>query len=239
MNTVSDRLRDIRRRLAVAAARAGRAPEQVSLIAVSKTFDADAVAEVAELGALHFGESYMREAIDKIGLAEALAGQRLVWHFIGPIQGNKCRALAGMFAWAHGVDRLKIAERLSELRAPDLPALEVCVQVNVSGEASKGGVTPEEAAVLCADIARLPRLRLRGLMCIPAPVADPEDSRASFRLLRALRDRIRTAGSVDANAFDQLSMGMSDDFEVAVEEGATMVRIGSALFGEREAVVRG
>ncbi len=233
MNTVSDRLTDIRRRLAAACARAGRVPGDVTLVAVSKTFDADAVAEVAGLGQQHYGESYMREALDKIGLAESLAGRRLVWHFIGPIQGNKCRALAGAFAWAHGVDRLKIAERLSELRAADSPPLEVCVQVNVSGEASKGGVTPDEAAALCAGIARLPRLRLRGLMCIPAPVDDPEHSRASFRLLRELRDAIRSSGSVDTGLFDQLSMGMSDDFEVAIDEGATLVRIGSALFGAR------
>lgn len=239
MNTVSDRLTDIRRRLAAAGARAGRMPADIRLIAVSKTFDADAVAEAADLGQLDFGESYMREALDKIGLAETIAGQRLTWHFIGPIQGNKCRALAGAFAFAHGVDRLTIAERLSELRGPELPPLEVCVQVNVSGEASKAGVTPEEAAALCAAIAGLPRLRLRGLMCIPAPVDDPEESRAPFRLLRALRDDIRASGAVDAASFDQLSMGMSDDFEVAVEEGATMVRIGSALFGKREAVEGG
>lgn len=233
MNTVSDRLSDIRRRLAAACARAGREVADVRLIAVSKTFDADAVAEVAELGQRDFGESYMREALDKIGLAETLTGERLVWHFIGPIQGNKCRALAGAFAWAHGVDRLKIAERLSELRAADLPPLDICVQVNVSGEASKGGVAPDEAAPLCAAIARLPQLRLRGLMCIPAPVDDPEDSRAAFRGLRELRDTIRDSGTVDAAIFDQLSMGMSDDFEIAIEEGATMVRVGSALFGAR------
>lgn len=233
MTTVSDRLQAIRRRLATACARAGRDPAEVRLVAVSKTFDADAVAEVAELGQMSFGESYMREALDKIGLAETLTGARLDWHFIGPIQGNKCRALAGAFAWAHGVDRLKIAERLSELRGEDLPPLQVCVQVNISGEASKGGVPPDEAASLCAAIARLPRLRLRGLMCIPAPVDDPEDARAAFRRLRELRDAIRAAGGVDAADFDQLSMGMSDDFEVAIEEGATLVRIGSALFGAR------
>jgi len=233
MNTVSDRLTDIRRRLAAACIRAGRPLDDVQLIAVSKTFDADAVAEVVELGQFAFGESYMREALDKIGLAETLCGERLVWHFIGPIQGNKCRALAGAFAWAHGVDRLKIAERLSELRADDLPPLDICVQVNVSGEASKGGVAPQDAAALCAEIAGLPRLRLRGLMCIPAPVDDPDEARPAFRMLRELRDVIRTAGAVDAALFDQLSMGMSDDFEVAIEEGATMVRVGSALFGAR------
>lgn len=233
MNTLSDRLSDIRRRLAAACTRAGREPASVKLIAVSKTFEAGAVAAAAGLGVADFGESYMREALDKIGPAETHAGRQLVWHFIGPIQGNKCRALAGAFAWAHGIDRLMIAERLSELRTPDQPPLEVCVQVNVSGEASKGGVTLDEAAALCAGIARLPRLSLRGLMCIPAPVDDPEDARAAFRLLRELRDTIRDSGSVDATQLDQLSMGMSDDFEVAIEEGATMVRIGSSLFGQR------
>jgi len=210
-------------------------PSEIRLIAVSKTFPADAIAEVAELGVADFGESYMREALDKIGLAETLAGERLCWHFIGPIQGNKCRALAGAFGWAHGVDRLKIAERLSELRRQDadLPPLAVCVQVNISGEASKGGVAPDEAAALCAAVAALPGLTLRGLMCIPAPVDEPGQSRPAFRALRTLRDAIRTSGAVDATAFDQLSMGMSDDYEVAIEEGATMVRIGSALFGRR------
>ena len=235
MTTVSDRLTDIRRRLAAACDRAGRARDEVRLIAVSKTFPAAAVAEVAELGVQDFGESYMSEALDKIGLAESLAGERLGWHFIGPIQGNKCRALAGAFGWAHGLDRLKIAERLSELRSAhaDLPPLRVCVQVNISGETSKGGVAPGEAAALCAAVARLPGLHLRGLMCIPAPVDEPGQSRPAFRALRTLRDAIRTSGAVDATAFDQLSMGMSDDYEVAIEEGATMVRIGSALFGRR------
>lgn len=235
MSPLSDRLTDIRRRLASACTRAGRMPTDVRLIAVSKTFPADAIAEAAECGVQDFGESYMREAIDKIGLAETLAGERLHWHFIGPIQGNKCRALAGAFAWAHGIDRLKIAERLSELRCqyPDLPPLEVCVQVNISGEASKAGVSAEDAPALCAAVARLPGLRLRGLMCIPAPVEHPEHARPAFRRLRQLRDDIRTIGLVKARDFDQLSMGMSDDFEIAIEEGATMVRVGSALFGAR------
>ena len=233
MDSVANRLDAIRTRLHAACARSGRASGDVSLIAVSKTFPADVLAEVADAGQDHFGESYMQEAIDKIGLTEALAGRRLDWHFIGPIQGNKCRALAGAFAWAHGVDRLKIAERLSELRGEDQPPLNVCVQVNVSGEASKGGVAPDEASELCAAITALPRLRLRGLMCIPAPVDDAEHSRPAFRLLRELRDQIRASGKVITSDFDSLSMGMSDDFEIAIEEGATLVRVGSAIFGQR------
>lgn len=233
MDSVAKRLDDIRSRIDRACRRAHRPADAVRLIAVSKTFPADVLAEAAEAGQDSFGESYMQEAIDKIGLTETLSGRRLDWHFIGPIQSNKCRALAGAFAWAHGVDRLKIAERLSSLRGADLPALNVCVQVNVSGEASKGGVEPADAAALCAAIAALPGLSLRGLMCIPAPVDDPEQSRDAFRRLRELRDAIRHGGAVDADAFDSLSMGMSDDFEVAIEEGATLVRVGSALFGRR------
>lgn len=233
MDSVANRLDAIRSRLQAACARSGRALDEVRLVAVSKTFPADVLAEAADAGQEHFGESYMQEAIDKIGLTEALAGRRLDWHFIGPIQGNKCRALAGAFAWAHGVDRLKIAERVSELRSEDQPPLNVCVQVNVSGEASKGGVPPDEAEALCRAIAALPRLRLRGLMCIPAPVDDAEQSRPAFAMLRALRDRIRAGGGVVAGDFDSLSMGMSDDFEIAIEEGATLVRVGSAIFGAR------
>lgn len=233
MDSVANRLDAIRARVLAACARSARGAAEVELIAVSKTFPADVLAEAADAGQEHFGESYMQEAIDKIGLTETLAGRRLDWHFIGPIQGNKCRALAGAFAWAHGIDRLKIAERLSELRGEDQPPLNVCVQVNISGEASKGGVAPAEAEALCAAVAALPRLRLRGLMCIPAPVEDPQASRPAFAALRALRDRIRDSGLVPAGDFDSLSMGMSDDFEVAIEEGATLVRVGSAIFGPR------
>ncbi|GAC1630315.1 MAG: YggS family pyridoxal phosphate-dependent enzyme [Nevskia sp.] len=233
MNELGERLSSIRQRIALACARSGRAPGSVQLIAVSKTVPAERLAEAADAGQDQFGESYLQEAIDKIGRTESLAGRRLDWHFIGPIQGNKCRALASTFAWAHGVDRLKIAERLSSLRGAGQPPLNVCVQVNVSCEPSKGGVAPAEAAALCAAVAALPGLRLRGLMCIPAPAADPEDSRREFRRLRDLRDAIRNGGAVNAAAFDSLSMGMSDDFEVAIEEGATLVRVGSAIFGPR------
>lgn len=233
MTELCDRLTEIRRRMAAACARASRAPADVELIAVSKTFDADTVAQAADCGQRSFGESYMQEAIDKIGLAETLAATRLDWHFIGPIQGNKCRALAGAFAWAHGIDRLKIAERLSSLRGDDQPPLNVCVQVNISGEDSKAGVPVAEVATLCTAIRALPNLHLRGLMCIPAPVDDPEASRPAFRAMRHLRERLIAEGVVDGTSFDTLSMGMSDDFEVAIEEGATLIRVGSAIFGSR------
>ena len=235
MDKLTERLASIRHRIALACTRSGRIPESVRLIAVSKTFPADVLAEAADAGQDHFGESYMQEAIDKIGLTESLAGRRLDWHFIGPIQGNKCRALAGAFSWAHGVDRLKIAERLSTLRTDDQPPLNICVQVNISAEASKSGCRAEEAAALCAAIAPLPGLRLRGLMCIPAAADDPEQSRAAFRALRERHTMIRAAGAVDADCFDTLSMGMSEDFEIAIEEGATLIRVGSALFGSRSA----
>lgn len=233
MNEVARRLGDIRQRMGDACRRARRAPGSVGLIAVSKTFAAEAIAEAADAGQQTFGESYMREALDKIGLAETLAARKLEWHFIGPIQGNKCRAIAGAFDWAHGVDRLKIAARLSELRSADLAPLNLCVQVNISGEDSKGGVPPEEAAPLCAEVARLPGLRLRGLMAIPAPVDEAEASRPAFRRLRELHATIRASGTVNPGAFDTLSMGMSDDYEVAIEEGATLIRVGSAIFGAR------
>jgi pyridoxal phosphate enzyme (YggS family) len=233
MDEVAGRVADIRRRMADACQRARRAPGSARLIAVSKTFPAEAIAAAAAAGQDLFGESYVSEALDKIGLAETLAARKLEWHFIGPIQGNKCRAIAGNFDWAHGVDRLKIAARLSELRGPELPPLNVCVQINISGENSKAGVTPVEAVALCAEIERLPGLRLRGLMAIPAPVDDAEQSRPAFRQLRELHTAIRAGGKVDQTAFDTLSMGMSDDYEVAIEEGATLIRLGSAVFGSR------
>jgi pyridoxal phosphate enzyme (YggS family) len=228
------RLQAIRQRIAAACVRGGRDPAQVQLVAVSKTFHADLIATAADCGQEDFGESYIQEALPKIGLAESLAGRPLRWHFIGPIQGNKTGAIASVFAWAHGVDRLKIAQRLSTAQRPaDYAPLQVCVQVNVSGEASKSGCAPEEAPSLCAEVAALPGLQLRGLMCIPEAADDPEQSRRPFALLRELHARIRAAGAVDPALFDQLSMGMSDDFETAIEEGATIIRVGSAIFGSR------
>lgn len=219
------RLLGVRSRIAAAAARAGRDPADVALLAVSKTFDAAMVRALAAAGQRAFGENYLQEALGK---QAALADLALEWHFIGPIQSNKTRAIAENFSWVHSVDRLKIAERLSAQRPPGLPPLQVCVEVNVSGEASKGGVEAQALPDLVAAIAQLPRLRLRGLMTIPAPTPDVQAQRAAFRRLRELLDTLR-----GPYALDTLSMGMSADIEAAILEGATVVRVGTALFGER------
>lgn len=209
-----------------AAADAGRDAAAVSLLAVSKTFDAAAVRDLATCGQREFGENYLQEALEK---QAALRDLPLVWHFIGPIQSNKTRPIAENFNWVHSVDRLKIAERLSAQRPAALPPLQVCIEVNVSGEASKGGVTPAELPALAAAVAALPGLQLRGLMAIPAPTSDLAAQRAAFRQVRELFDALRARG----HALDTLSMGMSSDLDAAILEGATIVRIGTALFGER------
>jgi pyridoxal phosphate enzyme (YggS family) len=218
-----ERLRAVYARIAAAAGAAGRQPADIRLVAVSKTFASERIREAASAGQRDFGENYVQEALDKI---DALADLGLSWHFIGPIQSNKTRAIAEQFDWVHSVDRLKIAQRLSAQRPTERPPLQVCLQVNVSGEASKGGVPPGEVAALAAAVARLPQLQLRGLMAIPEPTDDVALQRARFRLLRELRD---AAGI----PLDALSMGMSDDLESAIAEGATMVRVGRAVFGER------
>jgi hypothetical protein len=227
--TVRARLRAVTERIATAARVAGRDPASVSLVAVSKTFPADAVTAVHAAGQVAFGENYVQEAVDKI---EALRPQRgeLEWHFIGPIQSNKTRAIAEKFDWVQSIDRLKVAQRLSEQRLPGLPALNVLLQVNISGEGSKSGVAPDEVAALAQAIGQLPRLKLRGLMAIPEPEADAARQRVPLAAMRTLFDRLRAAGF----AIDTLSMGMSADLESAVLEGSTMVRIGTAIFGERE-----
>lgn len=225
-STAEARLRVVRARIARAAIAAGRDPAGVCLLAVSKTFGAAAVRDLAACGQREFGENYLREALDK---QAALRDLPLVWHFIGPIQSNKTRAIAEHFSWVHGVDRVKIAERLSAQRPAGLPPLQVCIEVNVSGEASKGGVAAAELPALAAAVAALPGLRLRGLMAIPAPTSDGEAQRAAFRKMRELFDDLRARG----HALDTLSMGMSGDLEAAILEGATIVRIGTALFGER------
>jgi PLP dependent protein len=230
MNDIAGNLREVLQRLEQARAGAGRAAPVVRLVAVSKTFPPAAVAAAAAAGQRDFGENYLQEALGKI---QALDGTGLCWHFIGPVQSNKTRELAARFDWVHGVERLKIAERLSAQRPEQLHALNVCVQVNVSGEASKSGCAEAEAPALCAAVAQLPRLRLRGLMAIPAAVDDPAAARPAFRRLRLLYEQIRAAGMVGSD-FDTLSMGMSADFEVAIEEGATLVRVGSAIFGSRK-----
>jgi pyridoxal phosphate enzyme (YggS family) len=229
MTTIAARLQAVDGRIAAAARAAGRLPQDVTLVAVSKTFPATAIAEAHAAGQRDFGENYLQEALDKIA---ALADPALVWHFIGPIQSNKTRPIAEAFAWVHGIDRQKIAQRLSDARPADLPPLQVCLQVNVSGEASKSGVDPAQALDLARSVAVLPRLRLRGLMAIPEPTEDAALQRARFRRLRELRQEIAAAGI----ALDTLSMGMSGDMEAAIAEGATMVRIGTAIFGARPAI---
>ena len=223
---ISARLQNIAERIARAAAASGRDPSEVRLLAVSKTWPAESLREAAEAGQRAFGESYAQEAIDKV---DALAGLGLEWHFIGPLQSNKTRPVANAFAWVHSVDRLKIAQRLSEQRDVHLPPLQVCIQVNVSGEASKSGVTPDALPELARAVAALPRLRLRGLMTIPEPSPDVAMQRARFASLRHMRDALNSAGM----GLDTLSMGMSDDLEAAIAEGSTMVRVGTAIFGSR------
>ncbi|WP_254050878.1 YggS family pyridoxal phosphate-dependent enzyme [Zoogloea sp. LCSB751] len=213
-------------RIAAAAQAAGRQPAEVRLLAVSKTWPADSVREAAAAGQQAFGENYVQEGVTKV---EALAGLGLEWHFIGPLQSNKTRLVANHFAWVHSIDRLKIAERLSEQRDVHLPPLNVCIQVNVSGEDSKSGVAPAELPELAEAVAALPRLCLRGLMAIPEPTPDVAVQRARFASLRALRDELNGAGY----GLDTLSMGMSDDLEAAIAEGSTMVRVGTAIFGSR------
>jgi len=198
----------------------------VDLLAVSKTWPAAAVRDAAAAGQRRFGESYVQEAVPKVA---ALRDLDLEWHFIGPLQSNKTRPVAEAFAWVHSVERLKIAERLSQQRPPDLGPLNVCLQVNVSGEASKSGCAPGEVAALALAVAQLPNLRLRGLMAIPEPGEDVATQRRRFAILRELRERLAADGLV----LDTLSMGMSDDLEAAIMEGATMVRVGTAIFGER------
>ena len=207
--------------------------QSVTLLAVSKTFGVDAIAEAHAAGQLCFGENYVKEAVEKVAVLEGLVPHP-EWHLIGPIQSNKTRVVAATFDWVHSVDRLKVAERLSAQRPAGLAPLSVCVQVNVSGEASKSGVAPAEVEAIARAVAALPRLRLRGLMGIPEPVAgaDLAAQRRPFRALRTLFDQLRS----DGLALDTLSAGMSDDLEAAVLEGATMVRIGSAIFGRRPAV---
>ncbi len=210
---------------------AGRARAEVSLLAVSKNFDAYCVRALAAQGQQLFGESYVQEALSK---QAKLADLDLEWHFIGPIQSNKTSEIAEHFSWVHSVDRMKIARRLSTARSPTLPPLNICVQVNISAEASKSGCTLSEAPDLCREITKLPNLRLRGLMAIPAPCKDPDLAARPYRALRKLADEI---GTKDLT-LDTLSAGMSDDFEIAIAHGATIVRIGSALFdqGKRKTV---
>jgi pyridoxal phosphate enzyme (YggS family) len=230
MSTIAHNLQAVATQIVSAAQDAGRPPEEVQLLAVSKTFGPEAVQEAAAAGQRAFGENYLQEGVDKIRtLAEALPGVALEWHFIGPIQSNKTRPIAENFAWVHTVEREKIAQRLSEQRPDGLPPLNICLQVNISGEASKSGVVPAELPALARAVAGLPRLKLRGLMAIPEPEEDFERQRAAFAQLRQLYEQLRA----DGFALDTLSMGMSADLRAAVFEGATIVRVGSAIFGAR------
>jgi hypothetical protein len=229
MSHIPDNLLAVHRRIAEAAQAANRSPASIHLLAVSKTFPADDVRTAFQAGQRAFGENYVQESLEKI---EALADLRaeIEWHFIGPLQSNKTRPVAEHFNWVHSVDRLKIAQRLSEQRPDALPPLNICLQVNVSGEASKSGVAPAEALALAGEINALPKLRLRGLMSIPEPAADLKAQRAPHRILRQLFEQLRTQGI----ELDTLSMGMSGDLEAAVLEGATIVRVGTAIFGKRD-----
>lgn len=228
MTTIAANLQAVRERISAACLAAGRSEESVSLLAVSKTWPAASLSEAAAAGQLAFGENYVQEAIDKIA---ELANPALEWHFIGPLQSNKTRPVAEHFAWVHSVDRLKVAERLSAQRPAGMPSLKLCLQVNVSGEASKSGCGPDEAPGLAAAIARLPGVTLKGLMAIPEPSDDVTLQRRRFAMLR------ETLGAINAElggGLDTLSMGMSDDLEAAIMEGATIVRIGTAIFGQRD-----
>lgn len=226
MGAIATSLQACHRRIEAACLTAGRSRGEISLLAVSKTFPATAVRAAWLAGQRAFGESYLQEAVAKLAELDDLA---IEWHFIGPIQSNKTRAIAELFQWVHSVDRLKVAERLAEARPVDAPPLNVLIQVNVGGEASKHGVAPEAALPLARAVMQLPRLRLRGFMTIPRPSDDPMDVRAQFAALKSIQDAAHAAGL----PVDTLSMGMSDDLEAAILEGSTLVRIGTAIFGKR------
>lgn len=223
---IAGRLKGVRRAILAATRASGRSPEAVTLVAVSKTHSVAEIREAARAGQRDFGESYVQEALRKI---RELNDADLVWHFIGPVQSNKTRDIAAHFQWVHSVDRRKVAKRLSEQRPPGLPPLNVCIQINISGETQKGGIQPEQAEDLCKEVARMPNLRLRGLMTIPAPPAPGCDPHLPFRRLRRIAEGINARGI----ALDTLSMGMSSDMDSAIREGATIVRVGTAIFGNR------
>ena len=224
MSTIADNIGLVSQRIRAAAQAVQRDESSVHLLAVSKTKPAQAVREAYAAGMRDFGENYLQEALGK---QAELTDLPLSWHFIGPIQSNKTRAIAENFAWVHSVDRLKIAQRLSEQRPADLPPLNICIQVNVSGEASKSGCTPADLPALANAISALPRLKLRGLMAIPEPTEDRAAQDAAFATVRELQARLNLP-------LDTLSMGMSHDLESAIAQGATWVRIGTALFGARD-----
>ena len=220
-------LQAIRLRIATAARACGRDPATITLLGVSKTFGADAVAAALACGQHAFGENYVQEALEKIA---ALKNAGIEWHYIGPVQSNKTRDIAENFMWVHSVDRARIAARLAAARPAHLPPLQICIQVNIGGEDTKSGVTPADTLALARAVAALPRLKLRGLMAIPPPRSDPAQQRRDFGAVRELKDQLGRSGI----ALDTLSMGMSADLEAAIAEGATLVRVGTAIFGARE-----
>jgi hypothetical protein len=228
MTSVIGNLKTVLNRIGDACQRSGRPVDSVTLLAVSKTFPASAVRDAFDAGCRQFGENYVQEALDKIAALTDLR-QRITWHLIGPLQSNKTRPVAEAFDWVHSVDRLKIAQRLSEQRPAGLPPLQVCLQVNISGEDSKSGVAPADVPALAQAVATLPRLALRGLMAIPEPAADLAAQQAPHRALRELLAALNAQGL----RLDTLSMGMSADLEAAIAEGATIVRVGTAIFGGR------
>ncbi|TAJ91659.1 MAG: YggS family pyridoxal phosphate-dependent enzyme [Gammaproteobacteria bacterium] len=228
MKTIALRLKSLRDRILDAERLHGRPPGSVALLAVSKTRSAEEIRAARAAGQLRFGENYLQEAMVKM---DTLADLDLEWHFIGPIQSNKTREIAARFAWVHSVDRLKIAQRLSATRPPELPPLNVCIQVNIGDESSKSGINLAQLPELAQEIGRLPRLKLRGLMTMPRLTEDQAEQRRQFRDLREGYDRLKAVG----NSLDTLSMGTSADLEAAIAEGATIVRVGTDVFGERGA----
>jgi pyridoxal phosphate enzyme (YggS family) len=230
MTSLQKNLLSVQQRIAAQCAASGRDPRSVELLAVSKTFPVSAVLEAHQAGQSHFGENYIQEGVEKITACRARPDcGDLVWHCIGPIQSNKTRLVATHFDWVHTVDRLKIAQRLSEQRPPDMPPLHICLQVNIDGGVNKAGIAPGDALELARQVAAFPRLRLRGLMTIPEPAPDYAAALAVHQAAKDLWDRLRAAGL----ELDTLSMGMSADLEAALAAGSTMVRVGSALFGSR------
>jgi PLP dependent protein len=230
MSSISINLQAVRQQIVQAALRADRSFTEIMLLAVSKNFDATAVMEAVNAGQTAFGENYVQEAVDKIAAVHKLApAAALDWHFIGPIQSNKTRLIAQHFSWVHSVDRLKIAERLSEQRPAHLPPLNICLQINISEKETKSGMHLNEVATLARQVVALPNLRLRGLMAIPEPAATEELQRAAFHPIRLMQAQLNQQGF----DLDTLSMGMSGDLEAAILEGSTIVRIGTAIFGAR------